>query len=52
MKLRKSTSTAELLHLDSSKVTWMSQEVGKWLVDGLFHLLVNGGFIGVVTHGS
>ena len=30
--------------------TWMSPEVSKWLVDGLFHLLHKWGFLGVITH--
>ena len=30
--------------------TWMSQEVSKWLVNGLFHLLINGVFLGIITH--
>ena len=30
--------------------TWMSQELSKWLVNGLFHLLINGVFLGVITH--
>ena len=28
----------------------MSQEVSKWLVNGLLHLLINGLYIGVITH--
>ena len=31
----------------SIKTTWMSQEVSNWLVNGLFHLLINRGLIGV-----
>ena len=31
-----------LLALRILPVTWMSQEASKWLVNGLFHLLVNG----------
>ena len=27
--------------------TWMFQEVSTWLVNGLFHLLINGVFVGV-----
>ena len=27
--------------------TWMSQKVSKWLVNGLFHLLINGIYMGV-----
>ena len=30
--------------------TWMFQEVSKWFVNGLFHLLINGVFLGVITH--
>ncbi len=30
--------------------TWMSQEVRKWLVNGLFHLLISGALIGVKTN--
>ena len=26
--------------------TWMSQEVSKWLVNGFFHLLINGVYWG------
>ena len=32
------------------KTAWMSQEVSKWLVNGFFHLLINGVFLGVITH--
>jgi len=32
--------------------SWMSQEVSKWFVNGLFHLLINGIFLGVITHWS
>ena len=28
---------------------WMSQEVSKWLVDGLYNLLIRMGYIGVMT---
>ena len=34
-------SNLELIH------AWMSQEVSKWLVNGLFHLPINGVFLGV-----
>ena len=30
--------------------TWMSQEASKCLVNGLFHLLTNRVFLGVITH--
>ena len=54
MKLRKSTSTAELLYLGFSKFGLrLGTSVGSWdpwLVDGLFHLLTNGVVVGVVTH--
>ena len=31
---------------DMCPTTWMSQEVSKWLVSGLFHLLINGVYWG------
>ena len=31
----------------SRNPAWMSQEVSNWLVSGLFHLLINGVFLGV-----
>ena len=30
----------------ATTTAWMSQEVSKWLVNGLFHLLINGIFLG------
>ena len=33
-------------------IAWMSQEVSKWLVNGLFNLLVNGEQIRVITYWS
>ena len=30
----------------SRESTWMSQEVSKWLVNGLVHLLINGVYWG------
>ena len=38
--------------LTAQPPSWMPQEVSKWLVNGLVHLLINGVFLGVITHWS
>ena len=39
-------SSAEFLPLTVVS-TWMSQEVRTWFVNGLFHLLIKGGILGL-----
>ncbi len=42
----KTPSSKQLDFEITRSTTWMSQEVSKWLVNGLFHLLINGVYWG------